>query len=313
MLSYLIHLILTLFWDFIRQSRLSPDEKTLEILVLRQQLLIVRRHQKRGPTITCGEKLMLLTLVEQLGSIRKAGKARLEQLILIFSPTTLLGWHQTLVKRKWTFGNTPKRTGRPALNPETVALILRLARENRWGHRRIEGELNKLGYQVSDEAIRKVLRQHHLIPLPDRKSTSNWRTFVNHYRATLLACDFFTVETIRLQTLYVFFLVELATRRVHIMGITPHPTQQWVTKQARQLVWKTDQQSFSHLIRDNDSKYSASFDRVFRSEGIEVVRTPLRAPQANAYAERWVRSVREECLDQDHYEPEPPDLCVAGI
>jgi putative transposase len=173
-----------------------------------------------------------------------------------------------------------------------------MAQENRWGHRKIEGELKKLGYSISDEAVRKLLRQHHIPALPERKSTSSWRTFLNHYRETLLACDFFTVETIRLQTLYVFFFIELATRRVHIMGITPHPTQSWVSQQARHLMWKTEETKFTHLIRDNDGKYGASFDAVFRSEGIEIVRSPFRAPRANAYAERWVRSIREECLDQ---------------
>jgi putative transposase len=121
---------------------------------------------------------------------------------------------------------------------------------------------------------------------------------LNHYRETLLAYDFFAVETIRLQTLYVFFFMELATRRVHVMGITPHPTHQWVTQQARHLTWEGAPSTFTHLIRDNDGKYGAAFDAVFMSERIEVVRTPFQAPCANAYAERWVRSVREECLDQ---------------
>ena len=115
-----------------------------------------------------------------------------------------------------------------------------------------------------------------------------------------MACDFFTVETVRLQTLYVFFFIEVGTRRIHIAEVTAHPTQVWVIQQARQLVWNLEeqQQKFTHLIRDNDGKYGAAFDAVFASEGIEVVHTPVRAPRANAYAERWVRSVREECLDR---------------
>jgi putative transposase len=124
--------------------------------------------------------------------------------------------------------------------------------------------------------------------------------FLNHYKVSLLACDFFTVETISLQTLYVLFFIEVGTRRVHITGTTPHPSQLWVTRQARQLMWKLDDEgrSFSHLIRDNDGKYSLSFDVVFESQGVEAVRIPFRAPRVNAYAERWVHSVREECLDQ---------------
>jgi putative transposase len=297
MVWYFVHVLATLLWDTIRLSRLSPDEKTLELLVLRQQLLIMRRHQKRGPSMSSGEKFILLTLLDQLCGMGRAGKAQLGQLILIFKPETLVRWHQALIKKKWTFASTPKTPGRPAIEPAMVTLILRMARENRWGHGKIEGEMKKLGYSISDEAIRKLLRQHHLSPAPERKHSS-WRTFLNHYRETLLACDFFTVETIRLQTLYVLLFIELATRRVHIMGITPHPTQSWVTQQARHLMWKTEKLTFTHLIRDNDGKYGASFDAVFRSEGIEIVRTPFRAPRANAYAERWVRSVREECLDQ---------------
>ncbi len=123
---------------------------------------------------------------------------------------------------------------------------------------------------------------------------------MNHYHATFLACDFFTVETISLQTLYVLFFIELGTRRVHITGITAHPTQRWVTQQARQLLWnlEAEPRTFTHLLHDNDGKYSAIFDAVFESAGMEVVHTPFRAPRANAYAERWVRSLREECLDR---------------
>jgi putative transposase len=202
--------------------------------------------------------------------------------------------------KKWTFANTPKRPGRPPTDPQLVQLVLRMARENQWGDHKIEGELKKLGYHISHETVRTILRSHDIAPLPARKCPTNWRTFLSHYKDTLLACDFFTVETIDLRTLYVLFFIEIGTRRVHIMGTTPHPSQLWVTQQARQLMWKLDTEgrSFTHLIHDNDGKYSTSFAAVFESEGIEVVHTPFRAPRANAYAERWVRSVREECLDR---------------
>jgi putative transposase len=136
--------------------------------------------------------------------------------------------------------------------------------------------------------------------VPARRSTTNWRTFLSHHKDTLLACDFFTVETLVLQTLYVLFVIEIGTRRMPVMGTTPHPSQHWATQQARQLLWKLDaeRQSFTHLSHDKDGKYCTSFDVIFESEGVEVVRTPSRAPRTNAYAERWVRSVREECLDR---------------
>jgi hypothetical protein len=160
--------------------------------------------------------------------------------------------------------------------------------------------VKKLGYRISHETVRQILRRHGIPRVPQRQSASTWRTFLNHYKDTLLACDFFTVETVRLQMLYVFFFIEVGTRRVHLAGITAHPTQAWVAQQARQIVWnlQTQQTTFTHVIRDNDSKYGAVFDPVFASEGIETVHTPIRAPWANVYAERWVRSVREECLDQ---------------
>jgi transposase InsO family protein len=300
MIWHFVYLVAHLLWDSFRFSRLTPDAKTLELLLLRQQILILRRHQKRGPTVTRTEKLLLLTLVEQLRPLIELPKTQLEQLILIFKPDTLLRWHRELVKRKWTFNNQSKRVGRPPIEPQVVQLVLQLARENRWGDDRITGELKKLGYHISHEKVRQILRHHGMLPVPDRKSSSTWRTFLNHDKDTLLACDFFTVETVRLQTLYVFFFIEVGTRRIHIAEVTAHPTQVWVIQQARQLVWNLEeqQQKFTHLIRDNDGKYGAAFDAVFASEGIEVVHTPVRAPRANAYAERWVRSVREECLDR---------------
>ncbi len=300
MVWYIIHVVVRLVWDCIRLSRMSADDKTIEVLLLRQQLLILRRHQKRGPSISQSEKLILISLVEPMCRFGRAQKGRLEQLVLIFKPETLLRWHRDLVTKKWTFANTPKGSGRPSTDPKIVELILQLARENVWGDARIEGELKKLGYRISQETVRKILRSHGSPPVLARKRATTWRTFLNHYKDTLLACDFFTVETIALQTLYVLFFIEVGTRRVHIVGTTPHPSQHWVTQQARQLMWELEGEgrAFTHLIRDNDGKYSPGFDAVFESEGIEVVHTPFRAPQANAYAERWVRSVREECLDQ---------------
>ncbi len=151
-----------------------------------------------------------------------------------------------------------------------------------------------------------MLRRNHIPPSKQRaKGASNWRSFLGHYADQMLACDFFTVETVRLQTLYVLFFIELGTRRVHLAGCTAHPTSAWVTQQARNLIWELgdiqdsqDQElPVRFLIHDRDTKFTCSFDAVFASEGVEIIRTPYRAPNANAYAERWVRSAREECLD----------------
>lgn len=179
-------------------------------------------------------------------------------------------------------------------------MIVRLARENpRMGYDKLHGELLKLGYRLDPATVKNVLYRHQLLPAPQR-GRSSWRTFLNHYRAQMLACDFFTVETIRLETLYVLFFIELGSRRVHLSSCTHSPDSAWVTQQARQLVWHLSDaaQPMRFLMHDRDSKFTTSFDQVFASEGFEIVGTPFRAPKANAVAERWVRSVRHECLDQ---------------
>jgi putative transposase len=182
------------------------------------------------------------------------------------------------------------------------ALIMRLARENpRWGYSKIEGELLELGYRIGRSTIRAVLKRHHIPATPSRaRQSSTWRAFLCQHHQQLLACDFFTVETLRLQTVYVLFFIEIGKRRIHLAGCTKHPTAAWVTQQARQLVWKLQEEgrALRFLLHDRDIKFPAGFDMVFASEGIKPILTPYRAPNANAYAERWVRSVREECLDR---------------
>ncbi len=192
--------------------------------------------------------------------------------------------------------------GRPPTSPELIALILRLANENpAWGYGKLEGELGKLGYDIGRSTIRDVLKRKRIPPAPERsKHGSRWRTFLAHHKDEVLACDFFTVETAWLQTLYVLFFIELGSRRVHLAGCTSSPTSAWVTQQARHLRWKLQDGNVParFLIHDRDTKFTMTFDTVFRSEDVTIISTPVRAPNANAYAERWVRSVREECLDK---------------
>ncbi len=176
-------------------------------------------------------------------------------------------------------------------------LVLRFACENpHWGYPRIAGELLKLGLRVSPSTVRRILLAGGLGPAP-RRSGPSWAQFLRQQAASMLACDFFTVETISLRRFYVLFFIELDSRRVHLAGCTTNPTGGWVAQQARNLSFTGLLDRMRFLIHDRDSKFTAAFDEVFRSEGTQVIHTPIRAPQANAYAERFVRTIRAECLD----------------
>ncbi len=284
--------------DTLAAAGVAAQEKDLEIALLRQQLRILERKANTRPRLSRPEKLMLVALADRLRGVSQRFHDRWEQCVLLVKPDTLLRWHRDLVRRKWTF-QRPNVGGRPRIEAELEDLIVRLARENpRLGFDKIQGELLKLGYEVDRSTVRNVMRRHHLAPAPER-GRSSWRTFLNHYRRQMLACDFFTIETIRLQTLYVLFFIELGTRRVHLAGCIATPESAWVTQQARQRMWQLSDKpvKMRFLIHDHDAKFSTAFDNVFVSEGLEIVLTPFQAPEANATAERGVRSVRQECLD----------------
>ena len=268
-------------------------------MVLRHQLAILQRKLKHPVKPTRIEKMTLAVLVVKLKHFSRRSTNDLRELILIFQPETIFRWHNDMVRRKWTFINKPSR-GRPPSSAETKHLILQLAQENpRWGYGKIQGELIKLNIIVSRSTVRNILHRNGLLPAPVRSGSIGWKHLMAHYKDHILACAFFTVETIWLKTIYVLFFIELGTRRVHFAGVTTNPNQLWVTQQARQLMWKLHEQdaSLRFLIHDNDTKFSKSFDIIFQSEGFHVICTPYSAPNANAFAERWVRSVREECLD----------------
>jgi transposase InsO family protein len=183
------------------------------------------------------------------------------------------------------------------LPAEVRELVLQLAHENpRWGHRRICGELGKLGLRVSPTSIRRLLARARLDPAP-RRAGSSWREFLHAQAASIVACDFFTIESAFLRRYYVLFFIAHSSRRVWLAGCTSNPSGAWVTQQARNLGLDFSDQGVRFLIRGRDSKYSGPFDEIFRSEGIRIVKTPVRAPKANAIAERFVRTVRSECLD----------------
>jgi len=268
----------------------SEHAKDVELAVLRHQLKVLRRQIER-PEFQPADRALLAALSRALPRQRWS--------IFLVTPDTILRWHRRLVTRKWT--QPDHRCGRPPLADHVVTLILRLAGENpRWGYQRIQGELKKLGIRVSATTIRTVLLGNGLRPAPRRASVT-WRAFLRAQAAGIIATDFFTVETVCLKTLYVLFFIELHTRQVRVAGVTDHPNGAWVVQRARERSIEMESLEGAiaprFLVRDRDSKFTRAFDDVFVCDGIQVIQTPIQAPNANAFAERWVRTVRQECLD----------------
>jgi putative transposase len=200
--------------------------KDLELLVLRHQLTVLRRQLPR-PKLEPADRALLAAVSRALPRSRWS--------CFLVRPETLLYWHRHLIAGAWTYPH--RQTGRPPLDQDIQQLIIRMARENpTWGYQRIKGELLQLGVQVSATAIRTTLRRHRLDPAPRRAATS-WQTFLRRQAAGIVACDFFTVDTIWLRRLYVLFFIEHQTRRVHLAGVTGNPDGAWVTQQARTCCW----------------------------------------------------------------------------
>jgi putative transposase len=256
--------------------------------VLRHEVAVLRRTNQR-PTLTWVDRAFLTALASLL-------PIQLRQLRLV-SPRTLLRWHAQLVARRWTY---PRRQpGRPPDTQPVRALVLRLARENpRWGYRRIHGEVVGLGHTIAASTVWTIMKAAGIDPAP-RRSGPTWRQLLTTQAQAILAVDFAHVDTVFLRRLYVLLVIEHGRRRVHLAGITAHPTGAWVTQQARNLLIDLGDRAeqFRFLIRDRDSKFSPAFDAVFAGADIRILRTPVRAPRANAIAERFIGTLRRECLD----------------
>jgi putative transposase len=267
----------------------SEASKDVEILVLRHEVAVLRRTHPR-PRLDWTDRAVLAALVRALPRWLRGHR--------LVTPATLLAWHRRLVARRWTY----PRIGRPPLDAALAGLVERLARENpTWGYQRIAGELRKLGHRISASSIGRILHQRNVPPAPRRATELTWRRFLHDQAATMLACDFFHVDcALTLRRVYVFFVLEVGTRYVHLLGVTARPTGAWTTQAARNLLMDLGDHAarFRFMIRDRAGQFTDSFDAVLADVGIVTVKIPPRCPRANAFAQRWVGTVRREVTDR---------------
>jgi transposase InsO family protein len=272
-------------------------------LLLRNEYLVTEnrllRSQIKGRLrLSDGERKTLAEIGQRLG------KQALAEVANIVKPDTILAWHRKLVAQKFDGSTQRKARGRPPIAPELEALVVRLATENRsWGYDRIVGALTHLGYRISDQTVGNILKRHGIPPAPERKKTTTWQEFIRTHMAVLVATDFFTTEVWTLGglvTYYVLFFIHLSSRKVHVAGVTPHSNEAWMVQVARNVTM--EEWGFlapgQYLIHDRDGKYCPAFQQLIDTAGITRVPLPPRSPNLNAYAERWVRSVKEEALSR---------------
>jgi transposase len=279
----------------LRLLPMSDRDKDAEILALRHQIMVLER-QLGGDRVQFApaDRAWLAAVLHPLP------RTVLHQLRLLVRPDTVLRWHRDLIARRHAARSRPRRAGRPRTLRSIRTLILRLARENSgWGYRRIHGELLVLGVKVAASTVWEILKDAGVDPAPER-TNSTWATFLRSQAQALIAADFFETVTLTGDRLYVLAVIEHDTRRVRILGVTPHPTAAWVAQAARNLVMDLEDTScqIKHLIRDRDGKYPTLFDTILADTGIETVLTGVRMPRMNSIMERWIQSCRHELLDR---------------
>jgi len=272
-------------------------------LLLRNEYLatenrILKAQVKGRLLLSDAERKTLAEIAHRLG--RKA----LEDVANAAKPDTILGWYRKLVARKFDGSKARRYPGRPRVDCEIEELVVRMAKENvTWGYDRIVGALANLGYTLSDETVANILRRNGIPPAPERKHTTTWKEFIRAHMDVLAGTDFFTVEVLMLRglvTFHVLFFIHLVSRRVEVAGITSHPNEAWMMQIARNVTmdeWGSLDEC-RYLLHDRDTKYTHSFRQIIKSGGVEPLRLPPRSPNLNAYAERWVKSVKDECLSK---------------
>ncbi len=278
----------------LRLSRREETWKAAEILLLRHQLTVLQRHQPCRPKLTWADRALLATLLSVIP------KARRQRLRLLVTPDTILRWHRDIVRRRWAARSMRGETGRPATRQSIRALVLRLARENpEWGYRRIHGELAGLGVKVAASTAWEILKNAGIDPAP-RRTGPTWSQFLRSQADAILACDFFTADLLDGTHAYVLAVIEHASRRIRILGVTLHPTGEWTAQQARNLIMDLDEQAHRvrFMIRDRGSNFTTAFDAVLADAGIRTVLCNIRTPRMNAIAERWIGGCRRELLDR---------------
>src|SRR5713101_1390940 len=288
-----VFLLITRLAAWLRLSRREQAWQTAEILILRHQLAVLKRRQPRRPNLNWADRALLTTL---LGVIPKA---RRHGLRLMVTPDTILRWHRDIVRRRWAARSVRGKTGRPATRRSIRALVRRLARENNeWGYRRIHGELAGLGVKVAASTVWEILKTNGIDPAR-RRTGPTWSQFLRSQADAILASDFLTVDLLDGSKAYVLAVIEHATRRIRILGVTPHPTGEWTTQQARNLLMDLGEQAHrvKFMIRDRGSNFTTTFDAVLAGAGIRTVLCNVRTPRMNAIAERWIGGCRRELLD----------------
>src|ERR1022692_498739 len=289
-----LFLLTTRLAAWLRLSRREEAWTTAEILILRHQLAVLQRHQARRPKFNWADRALLAALLSVIPKARRHG------LRLLVTPDTILRWHRDILRRRQAARSMRGRSGRPATRRNIKALVLRLARENpEWGYRRIHGELAVLGVKVAASTAWEILRNAGIDPAP-RRSGPAWSQFLRSQAEAILACDFFTAELLDGTQAYVLAMIEHATRRIRILGVTLHPTGEWTTQQARNLLMDLGERTHrvKFMIRDRGSNFTAAFGAVLADAGIRTVLCNVRTPRMNAITERWIGGCRRELLDR---------------